>query len=184
MNKDKIQIILHTGTTFPLPKPEVARGQTYPFRFDAVFPNVRSWPYRVLTSSDPAHLTSAQLARMLSNRGWLRATWEQQVGHPVGLLTVYPVASDGSSDALRAKCEAGQDLEIDPPSPATPAPNSPSLQPPAPPTTPSHVPASIEAKKPYSKSLLAAQLPEQKAPSNVPAKPNQKQPTPGLDQSF
>ncbi len=108
-----IQIINHEGTTCLLPKPKTDKGAAYPFAFDAVSPNYVSWAYRVLPSRDPAHLTPEKLEAVLkgSQRGNLRATWEEQVGHRIGVLTVYRDAQGGTSSGFQAQYERGPDID-------------------------------------------------------------------------
>lgn len=113
------EIVNHEGTTCLLPKPETANGIVYPFAFDAVQPNEKSWSYRLCASRDPSSLTNETLTQLLgTSRQPLRADWEEQVGHAVGWITIYappPAGSKGSPQGRRARFEQGPEIELAPP---------------------------------------------------------------------
>lgn len=106
-------VINHEGTTCLLPKAKTDKGAAYPFAFDAVAPDYVSWAYRVLPSRDPTRLTPEKLETLLkgSQRGQLRAEWEEQVGHRIGVLTVYRDAQNGTTGGLQAQYERGPDID-------------------------------------------------------------------------
>ena len=108
-----VTIILHRGSTSPLLNAVEASGKTYPFLFTAIEPDTRRWPYRLIPSTNPEHLTEAQLAELFQRREVLRADWEEQEGHPLGLITIYLPPEDGASGARQARFDLGPELTLE-----------------------------------------------------------------------
>jgi hypothetical protein len=132
-----ITIILHQGTTCLLSKPEIVGDHTYPFAFDATTPEQKSWSWRLLPQRDPARLTDEKFIQLLkAGRPVWRADWEEQVGHIVGMVTLYPPSGSGDKPC-KVEFEKGPDLEMTPPKPKSPNPVPPPVEPePEPDTTP------------------------------------------------
>lgn len=109
-----VSIINHGGSTSLLSKPAEAGGKYFPFHFQAVQPKDRSWSYRLLPPTSPQQLTEAQLIELLQADGsTLRADWEEQVGHPVGFITIYLPKKDGGTGSQQARFEQGPELGMD-----------------------------------------------------------------------
>jgi|HubBroStandDraft_1064217.scaffolds.fasta_scaffold20453_2 hypothetical protein len=113
--KDSPIIIEHRGSTSLLSKAVEEGGKTYPFLFTAIEPDMRRWPYRLVPMLDPEYLTQAQLVELFKSRRVLRADWEQQVDHPLGLITIYLPPSGGTSDVRKARFEHGPEMELNGP---------------------------------------------------------------------
>lgn len=108
-----ITIINHSGATNRLPKPVEEGGKIYPFIFHAANPEERRWSYRMFPS-DPKHLTDERLIQLFEEaRRTLRADWEEQVGHPVGFLTIYLPSKDGKADECKTRFDQGPELGPD-----------------------------------------------------------------------
>jgi hypothetical protein len=109
-----VSIINHSGATSLLSQPVAEGGKNFPFLFQAVNPKERRWAYRLLPPLDPLHLTGVELVRIFQQvRTTLRANWEEQDGHPVGFITIYLPATDGSSEGREARFELGPELGPD-----------------------------------------------------------------------
>lgn len=135
---NNVTIIIHEGTVCLLPKPEIVADELYPFGFDPTKSKTKSWAFRLLRSSSGLpHLTNEQLADMLkTGRSALNARWEEQVGHSVGWITIYPEAQDGKAGTPhRVELEKGPDLtpeiaiEVEPPHPPRPPLPTPKIPP-------------------------------------------------------
>jgi hypothetical protein len=108
-------IIEHRGSTSLLSKAVEEGGKTYPFLFTAIEPDMRRWPYKLVPMLDPEYLTETQLIELFKSRRVLRADWEQQVDHPLGLITIYLPPSGGTSDVRKARFEHGPEMELNGP---------------------------------------------------------------------
>lgn len=104
-------IINHGGVTRLLQTAVEENGRTYAFLFHAAAPEEKRWAYRLLEPDTPAQLTEEQLTAWLRARPSLRADWEEQVGHPVGLITVYLPREDGQVEGTQARFEQGPELD-------------------------------------------------------------------------
>ena len=123
-------IIEHQGSTSLLSKSLEEGGKRFPFRFHAVTPEEQSWAYRLLLPDKPGQLREEELIQLLAPGGTpLRADWEEQVGHPVGLLTIYLPPKDGTSGRRSAKYERGPDLDMQMPQTSPPEPPVPEVKP-------------------------------------------------------
>jgi hypothetical protein len=106
-------IILHRGSTSPLLNAIEEAGKTYPFLFTAIEPETRRWAYRLIPSPNPEHLTETQLIELFRRRDVLRADWEEQDGHPLGLITIYQPPEDGVSGGREARFDLGPELSLE-----------------------------------------------------------------------
>lgn len=106
-----VSIINHSGSTSLLSQIAFKDGRGYPFAFDAITPESKHWAYRLVPTHASGGLTDAQLTELLkASRVPLRADWEEQVGHALGLVTIYVRKPDGGADACQARFERGPDL--------------------------------------------------------------------------
>jgi len=105
-------IILHRGSTSPLLNAIEDAGNTYPFLFTAIEPETRRWSYRLIPSPNPEHLTEAKLGDLFRLRDVLRADWEEQQRHPLGLITIYQPPEGGTSGGREARFELGPELDL------------------------------------------------------------------------
>jgi hypothetical protein len=123
----QVMIINHGGSTSLLSEPLTEGKKTFPFVFYAVTPEERRWAYRLLPS-DPAHPKDEQLIQLLQGpRATLRADWEEQVGHPVGFITIYLPPKGGQSGKREARFDQGPELgpDLRPLTPQVPPPPPP-----------------------------------------------------------
>lgn len=105
---------IHSGMTSKLPTPLEVGNERFSFRFQAVTPVQKRWAYRLLPSMDPSHITEERLLQLLrEKRPVLRADWEEQVGHPIGFITIYIPRKDGGTEAKQARFERGPEMEME-----------------------------------------------------------------------